>query len=104
MLINNIKALCSEKGITITELERTLGFGNGTLHKWSKGKATTDSISKVADFFSVSVDYLLGREEKLPTQDAQELAKEYDLLTDEQKQLVKCYIAIVKNGNNIKVN
>jgi len=103
VLLKNIRSLCEQKGITITELERILHFGNGTLHKWDKGGATTEKVSKIADYFGVSVDYLLGREHKLPSHEAKEIAKEYDALTEDQKQLVKCYISIVKNGINTKV-
>lgn len=102
MLLNNIKSLCVQKGITITELERILNFGNGTLHKWDRGRATTENVGKVADYFDVSVDYLLGRDSKLPTSEAKELAKEYDAMTEDQRHLVKCYISIVKNGSNMK--
>jgi transcriptional regulator with XRE-family HTH domain len=98
MLLDTIKTLCEQKGITITELERILQFGNGTLHKWSRGRASTDKVAKVADYFDVSIDCILGRESKLPTSEARELAKTYDLLTNEQKGLVKCYMSIVKNG------
>lgn len=64
-IVNKIKALCEEKQITITELERLVGIGRSTIRNWDKSYPTTDKLQKVADYFRVSIDYLLGREEKL---------------------------------------
>ncbi|MCE5058562.1 helix-turn-helix transcriptional regulator [Mammaliicoccus sciuri] len=62
-LHQTIKNLCSSKGITIAELERTLDFSNGQIRRWNKGHyPSADRLQKVADYFDVSVDYLLGRE------------------------------------------
>ena len=48
--------------MTFAELERILGFSNGQIRRWEKTKPGIDKIQKVADYFDVSVDYLLGRE------------------------------------------
>ena len=77
-VVNKIKALCEEKQITITELERLVGIGRSTIRNWNKSYPTSDKLQKVADYFHVSVDYLLGREEKLNTltqEDELDLAK-----------------------------
>lgn len=57
-----IKNLCDEKGITNAELERTLDLANGSIARWIKGAApNSTALEKVADYFKVSADYLLGR-------------------------------------------
>ncbi|WP_419169285.1 helix-turn-helix domain-containing protein [Negativibacillus massiliensis] len=61
-LVNKIKKLCDEKGMTFASLERELKFGNGTIRKWDNATPSGDKLAKVADFFNVSVDYLLDRE------------------------------------------
>jgi|GEM_PF-1910683 len=60
-LLERIKELCIEKGINPSKLEIELGFGRATLYKWEKSSPTADKIEKVANYFNVSVDYLLGR-------------------------------------------
>lgn len=62
-IYQRIKGLASEKNISIRELESTLKLANGTLSKW-KDRANTEKLQKVATFFNVSVDYLLGNVEK----------------------------------------
>ena len=56
-----IKDLAKEKGISIRELEISLGFSNGYFSKWKKVSPNSEGLQKVANYFDVSVDYLLGR-------------------------------------------
>ena len=57
-----IKELCSRRNITIAKLESELGFGNASIKKWEKTSSPSiDKILKVAKYFDVSIDYLLGR-------------------------------------------
>lgn len=60
-IIDTIKFLCKQKGITIKELEVQTELSNGTIGKWSSCSPKTDSLTKIADYFNCSVDYLLGR-------------------------------------------
>ena len=61
-LYERIKELCCKKQITIARLEADLGFGNPSIKKWEKvSSPSVDKIIKVASYFDVSVDYLLGR-------------------------------------------
>lgn len=56
-----IKELATEKGMSIRELEINLGYSNGYFGKWKKVSPNSEGLRKVADYFNVSVDYLLGR-------------------------------------------
>lgn len=60
-IVDRIRALCSERKITIAELERNLGLGAGTVSRWDARVPDADKIQKVAEYFDVSTDYLLGR-------------------------------------------
>ncbi len=62
MLYQRIKALCERNEISIAKLESELGFGNASIKKWGRvSSPSVDKIIKVAGYFDVSVDYLLGR-------------------------------------------
>ena len=62
ILYKRIKDLCIKHQITITKLESDLGFGNSSIKKWEKvSSPSVDKIVKVAEYFGVSTDYLLGR-------------------------------------------
>ncbi len=58
-LVENIKALCVSRSMTLAELERTLGLGNGTIARWDKCEPGVIRVSRVADYFGVTVDELL---------------------------------------------
>ncbi len=64
-VLERIKTLCKEKGISITTLEQILEYSNGSL---SKAKDIPSSrIRNIAEFFNVSTDYLLtGKEKEIP--------------------------------------
>nr|WP_319218502.1 helix-turn-helix transcriptional regulator [uncultured Trichococcus sp.] len=59
-LVGNIKQLCSGRGITIAELERRVGISNGQIRKWDTSTPGLDKVKLVADYFGVSVDYLIN--------------------------------------------
>ncbi|HAQ5734356.1 hypothetical protein IGK15_001616 [Enterococcus sp. AZ045] len=63
MLLDKVKELAREKNITIAELERKLDFSQGSISRWVKQSPSSERLQKVADYFEVSTDYLLGRTE-----------------------------------------
>lgn len=62
-LLDRIKSLASTHQLSLAELERKLDFSNGSLRKWNSSTPSGDKIEKVADYFNVSTDFLLGRTE-----------------------------------------
>lgn len=60
--VEKILNLLKEQGKTQKELTVFLGINEGTVADWKKGKTQSykKHISKIADFFGVSTDYLLG--------------------------------------------
>lgn len=60
MLYERIKRLCKEKGVSVTDVERDLGFGRGSLSKIDKHKPSNEKIKALADYFEISQDSLTG--------------------------------------------
>lgn len=60
MILDNIKRLCRERKTNITNLEKEVGIGFGTVYKWGKVSPSVDNLKLVADYFGVTVDYLLA--------------------------------------------
>lgn len=63
-IVDRIKELCKEKGTTLIGLERELGFGRGTIRRWDTSSPSIERVQKVADYFGVTANYILGREDK----------------------------------------
>lgn len=63
-LITKIRLLCDDKKVTFAEVERNIGISNGQIRRWDKTSPNSETLKKVADYFDVSTDYLLGRTEQ----------------------------------------
>lgn len=57
-----IKELRQEQKVTQRQLGAALGFSNQAISAWESGlrEPDCDSIVKIAKYFNVSADYLLG--------------------------------------------
>lgn len=64
-IYNRIKELANAQKISINRLEENLGFARGYLYSWKKKTPGVDKLRKVADYFQVSTDYLLGRADNM---------------------------------------
>lgn len=60
-VFDRVKKLAEKQGISIVELEEKLDFVRNSLYSWKKKTPNGDRLKKVADFFNVTTDYLLGR-------------------------------------------
>lgn len=86
---DRVKKLCEEQKISIVELEEKLNFSRNSLYSWKKNNPSSDKLEKVADYFDVSTDYLLGRTDKkryydLTEKDELAIQKELKKIIDEE--------------------
>ena len=103
-LSDRLKELRKSNNLTQTELGKILGVGKTTISMYENNNSTpNDEIKlKIAEYFNVSVDYLLGKTDtKNYTEDnnvtiALHSDTEYDDLPDEAKQEINNFIEFVK--------
>lgn len=86
-----IKQLCDEHGIALTALEKELGFGRGSLGKLKSGGTSAKRLQKIADYFSVSINYLMTGEntEKKEVELNKRDAKQIESIIANTEQLLK---------------
>ncbi len=61
IIFTRIKELCIENDITVNKLETELGMSQYSIGRWKNATCPTiDKISKIAKYFGVSIDYLVG--------------------------------------------
>lgn len=59
-MLDNIKKLCRERGVSLQELGRLCGFGEKSIYAWvDKVPESIDRLKRIADYFGVTVDDLL---------------------------------------------
>ena len=67
MLYEKIQEICDSKGITVSGLEKDLGFSNSTIRKWKNSSPSIENLKKVADYFGITVDELISGEKESRT-------------------------------------
>ena len=70
MFYDRFKQLCERKGVSCNKAALEIGLSNATPTKWRKTGATPtgETLDKIAMYFGVTTDFLLGKEtEKAPT-------------------------------------
>ena len=59
-MLDIIRKLCQEKGITVTQLEAEIGISKNSIYRWQANKPSIDKVQKVAAYFGVTTSELLG--------------------------------------------
>lgn len=95
---SRIKDLANERHISIAELERKLDFANGFVTKRDKQSPSAERLQKVADYFDVTTDCLLGRTDtpqftRKDERDVQKILEEMTQGLNDKNEL-----AFLKNG------
>lgn len=77
-LYNRIYILCKERGISMRFLEREFGFANGRIRKLINAQSPSlDLVEKIANYFDVTIDYLVGNTDIRSS--ASEILKDKDI-------------------------
>lgn len=58
-MVENIKSICEVRGFSIPKLEKVLGFSKGSMYNWDTNSPSVEKVQKVADFFRVSLNYII---------------------------------------------
>ena len=93
--LDKILELIKQKGITQQAFLRDMGLDKSTISDWKRGsnQSYKKHIEKIADYFGVSIDYLLGRGNMTFTVPASQkktamVLECFDALSDEDKDKV----------------
>ncbi|WP_342515448.1 helix-turn-helix transcriptional regulator [Sutcliffiella sp. FSL R7-0096] len=95
-MLDRIKLLCKNRNISVTILEEDLGFPNNTIYQWKKRTPSLEKLQKVADYFGVSTDYLLGRKTEEIDPEVRSLAREIQNFGPENRALLDDIIKSMK--------
>lgn len=62
----NLRNLRIEKKLTYEDLAKEIGYSKAIIGFWENAQKqpTMDALIRLADFFNVSIDYLVGREDE----------------------------------------
>ena len=110
-LFTRIEALCEKKSIRPGRLCDELGLSRSLMTDLKMGRKKTvnaETAQKIADFFGVSVGFLLGQDKKISAQadilDKVDIAfyGEYKELNDEDKETVRDMVRLMRERRAAK--
>lgn len=58
-LLDNVKLLCKEKGVSQRKMEQDIGISNGASSKWGNSSPSADVLQKLSAYFNVSINCLV---------------------------------------------
>ncbi len=105
MFFDVYKLLCEQVGKSPTAVALEIGIGRGTVSAWkSEGRTPSGTtLHKVADYFHVSTDYLLGKEKPAdadrPNLDDADIAfyERYSQLSEDEKEDMRDFLELMEN-------
>ena len=91
-----LQLLRKKKGLTQEDISDILGVKLSTYQKYERDAISPsyDTLNKIADFYDVTTDYLLGREKKEQTA-IEQLAGEFDMSALE-REILNGYVNLPK--------
>lgn len=96
-----VQELATSKGVTIKQMESDLGLAKHHANKWKTSLPSFGSLLKLADYFGVSIDYLIGRESAYSEEETELVAK-FRRLTASQKGTILNNIDFLLSQNPVK--
>ena len=64
MIVERLKELCDEKGVSFVQFERESGIGINTAKRWDTNAPNVWKVKQAADYFGVTVSYIIGETNK----------------------------------------
>ena len=65
---SRFKQLCKEKGVTQKQALAEMGLHRNAAQRWADGSPSTEALIKIAEYFGITTDEVLGKEtKKAPT-------------------------------------
>lgn len=98
MFYDKFKALCDLKGISCSKAAEEIGLNNATPTWWKKRGLTPsgETLTRIAEYFGVSTDYLLHGVSGYQPQ----FQNETDAETDETFEQLKAVCAMIHGSGN----
>lgn len=101
-----LRDLCEEKNMTVNELVKILNLSSGSPTAWKNGAIPRSAtLGKIADYFAVTADYLLGKEsKKAPTDSERDILDDVDVafygdfkeLNEDEKETVRDMVRLMR--------
>jgi transcriptional regulator with XRE-family HTH domain len=66
-MFDRVKKISKKRGLSLAQLNEKAGFKPNVIYSWKTKSPSIDKVEAVANVLGVSVDYLLGKDDKPST-------------------------------------
>ena len=84
-----VKMLCKERDMSLNKAEADCGFAKGYFSKLDKSAPSSANLQKIAEFFNVSIEYLIAGKDKTYSEEDALLDEDVEL-----KEAIKKYYTL----------
>lgn len=101
MFWKNFYFLCESKNMKPLQVVKKIGIAGGNITNWKNGTVPSgNNLQKIADYFDVTVDYLLGKEETRPQEPKQQLT----LMDHQRVHMIPLFESVSAGFGSLAVN
>lgn len=105
-LFERVSELAKKQHIGLKELATRLGLSESAIYQWRTSSPKSETLAKVADYFGVTTDYLLGRTD-YPSKKSENdispkgraIGRDYDNFGPSQKAFLEKMIAAMQEDD-----
>ena len=103
-ILDRIKIIAKEQGLTISSIEEKLAFGKNSMYRWDTNSPSVDKVLLVANLLDTSIEYLITGNDKsifsVPNNNENELIKKYNQLSEIDKNKIDIFIKSMQSLDN----
>lgn len=107
-LLDRIKYIASKKGISISNIEKDLGFSNKAIYRWNNSDPSISKVIAVANYLEVNLEWLATGKESVgyfqPDDITKEFIEKYNKLSDENKTNIAIFMNIATISSSKIIN
>ena len=96
---SRFKQLCKERNITQKKALEEMGFHRNAVQRWVDGSPSAEALLKIAEYFDLTTDEVLGKEnKKTPTLTGEREYSDLELIeavmqaNEQQKEAIRLFL------------
>ena len=87
MFYSILQGLCRDRGLTVSAALKIMGMSCGNMTRWREGSMPNGkTLRRMAQFFSVPVDYLVGKKQDVYALQQKKLLALFDALGEADRE------------------
>lgn len=87
MFYERLKALCAKKNLSVSAALNIMGLSSGNMSYWRRGRLPKgDVLRRMANFFDVSVDTLVGEKQRMLASQQEDLLSIFSTVPENRRE------------------